>query len=135
MPDPPEGFTEAKWHVAASNDAEVDHALHPRQYVVTCEWCSKVFFGPHKADALRQLDWHRKEIDEQYRREWEFGRKRCDPAPIDADSYAQLVAEFVDAEDAHDKYRLRWLVRWHVPTPWRSWFAFASGSAQLKGAA
>ena len=66
MPNAPEGFTDAGWHIEASNDAGVDHALHPRQYVVTCEWCPATFFGPRKADAIRQLDLHRADVYERY---------------------------------------------------------------------
>lgn len=66
MPDAPEGFTDAAWHIEASNDTGVDHALHPRQYVVTCEWCPAVFWGKRKADAMRGLDRHREEVYERY---------------------------------------------------------------------
>jgi hypothetical protein len=66
MPDTPEGFTDAQWHITASNDAGVDHSLHPRQYVITCEWCDAVFWGPRKADAMRDLDRHREEVYERY---------------------------------------------------------------------
>lgn len=45
---------------------------------------------------------------------------------IDSDKYAELVCEFLAAEDVHDRYRLRSLVTWHVPAPWYSWASFTN---------
>lgn len=66
MSNKPDGFTDAQWHVEASNDAGVDHARYPRQYVIKCEWCDHISFGDTRAIALQRFDWHRDEWLKQY---------------------------------------------------------------------
>lgn len=64
--------------------------------------------------------------------EGEFGKRRRTPEPVTPSEYASLIREFVDSDDPHDRYRLRDLVRWHVPTPWRTWFAFSQHLDQMR---
>lgn len=44
--------------------------------------------------------------------------------PLRAPRYAQLVIDFLGAEDVHERYLLSSLVAWHVPVPWRHWTQF-----------
>jgi len=45
-------------------------------------------------------------------------------APLSAPRYDDLLREFHQATDKHERYALASLVRWHVPVPWASWAAF-----------
>lgn len=69
MFEPPAGFSDAEWHQDATGDTGTDHVLHPRQYVITCEWCPGIFFAPTKRRAMALLerhrdDWYNRYLDE-----------------------------------------------------------------------
>ncbi|ANP74517.1 hypothetical protein [Cryobacterium arcticum] len=76
----PPGFTLAGWHVDATLDAGTDHITNPRQYVVQCEWCRAVFWGPRKADAMMQMEAHREDMYDANEREREVRRFTPTPA-------------------------------------------------------
>lgn len=60
-----------------------------------------------------------------------FGTTTRRIEPVREEQYADLVAEYLHADDVHDSYRLRHLIIWHVPTPWRGWRSFAIGRTDL----
>jgi hypothetical protein len=65
----PGGFSEADWHQTASADSGTSHTLLGRQYVVACEWCPEVFYGPTKAEAVWNFRLHEDEMADECDRE------------------------------------------------------------------
>lgn len=48
-------------HLDAIADTGTSHILHPRQYVVKCEWCPAVFFANTKRQAMADFREHESE--------------------------------------------------------------------------
>lgn len=63
-----EGFSEAGWLEAFAPNSGTDPSTHLKLHVITCEWCTSVFVGRQKADALAQFEAHRDEMQCQQAR-------------------------------------------------------------------